>query len=126
MARTSPPWRAYSKHGAQPASCTGTERSLFTLNPKSIAECNMARTSSADVDELVVGVFVHSEQGSKAAGVGSSPIVSAAGGDGGREGPRELRLDRDVERERRPRNGRESIDLDLRAEARVVSAMMAV
>ena len=86
----------------------------------------MARTSSADVDELVVGAFVRTERGSEAAGVGSSPIVSAAGGDGGRECPRELRLDRDVERERRPRKGRESIDLDLRAEARVVSAMMAV
>ena len=33
----------------------------------------MARTSSADVDELVVGAFVRSERGSEAAGVGSSP-----------------------------------------------------
>src|SRR6202041_2729519 len=92
-------WRAYSKHGAQPASCSGTERSLFTLNPKSVAECNMARTSRADVDALVVGAFICSERGSKAASVGSSPVASAAGGDGGCEGPRELRLDRDRERE---------------------------
>ena len=86
----------------------------------------MARTSRADVDALVVGVFIRSERGSKAAGVGSSPVASAAGGDGGREDPRELRLDRDIERDGRPRYGRVSIDLDLQAGARVVSAMMAV
>src|ERR1700690_2290830 len=84
-------WRAYSKHGAQPASCSGTERSLFTLNPKSDAECNMARTSRADVDALVVGVFVRSERGSEAAGVGSSPVASVAGGDGGGGGRGGLR-----------------------------------
>ena len=86
----------------------------------------MARTSRADVDALVVGAFVRSERGSEAAGVGSSPVASAAGGDGGCEDPRELRLDHDIEREGRPQYGRVSIDLDLRAGARVVSAIMAV
>ena len=86
----------------------------------------MARTSSADVDELVVGAFVRSERGSEAAGAGSSPSTSAARGDGGREEPRELRLDRDIDRVGHPQYGRVSIDLDLRAGARVVSAMMAV
>src|SRR6202142_638466 len=119
-------WWAYSKHGAQPASCSGTERSWFTLNPKSVAECNMARTSRADIEALVVGAFIHSERDSEAAGAGSSPGSSAAGGDGGREEPRELRLDRDIDRVGRPQYERVSIDLDLRAGARVVSAMMAV
>src|SRR5271155_1297204 len=95
-------WRAYSKHGAQPASCSGTERSWFTLNSKSVAECNMARTSKADIEVLVVGVFVRSERDSKAADAGLSPGSSMAGGDRGREEPRELRLDRDIERVVRP------------------------